>query len=162
VPRASSRVLATAVGLFFAAAAAAGTNGTWFGKLKDPDVPEQPLSDLSPGKLVVTATTAVIAFTGITSATHDPPDATSTCTSVYRFAAVQDGWRVFRQKGRSKITGPGAAGGGAPVGGACSTIGGAALRLRQAGAKLKVQWVGLYDAHDPDSFVGANSGYFRR
>jgi hypothetical protein len=154
--------LVSVAGLVFVSVAAAGTNGTWYGKLKDPDVPEQPLSDLSPGKLVVTATTAVIAFTGITSATHDPPDATSTCTSVYRFAVVQDGWRVFRQKGRSKITGPGAAGGGAPVGGACSPIGGAALRLHPAGAKLKVQWVGLYDPSDPQAFMGANSGYFRR
>lgn len=149
-------------GLVLASVAAAGTNGTWFGKLKDPDVPEQPLSDLSPGKLVVTGTSAVIAFTGITSATHDPPDATSTCTSAYRFTVVQDGWRVFRQKGRSRTTGPGAAGGGAPVGSACSPIGGAALRLRPAGTRLRVEWVGIYSPGDPEAFVGANRGYFRR
>ena len=44
-------VLVAVVGLVFASLAAAGTtNGTWFGKLRDPDTPEQPLSDLFSGE----------------------------------------------------------------------------------------------------------------
>ena len=154
-------LLVAVVGLVVASVAAAGTtNGTWFGKLRDPDYPEAPLSDLAPGRLVVTATTAVSAFTGRTSATHDPRDATSTCTSQYSFVALQDGWRVFRQKGRSQITG--VVSGGAPEGSSCNTLGGGALRIHPAGAKLKVQVTAFFEASDPDGWMGANSGYFRR
>jgi hypothetical protein len=140
-------------------AAAASPYGTWFGKVKDPDYPEIPASDLSPGKLVVKTSSVTSSFTGLTGATHDPPNATSTCTMQFRFVKEENGWRVYRQKGRMRLSG--VVSGGAPFGGICAPSGGA-LRLRPAGSKLKVEFVGWYQPDDPEAFTGANAGYFHR
>ena len=85
---------------------------------------------------------------GLTAASHDPPTAKGWCRIRFTFDHVAAGWTYYRRSGRSKFSGEG----GPSV--ACETLGEAqvhfATRVRQAGAKLKVQFG---DLNFPPSFT---------
>jgi hypothetical protein len=131
---------------------AGSVNGTWKGRLLDPqltgpDVPRPeraPIRDFPIATLVLGSAKAELRSEGVTMATHDSPSAVSSCTMRFRFATLQDGWRVYRQAGHAQLGG--SVSGGAPALSACAGVGtrGGALRVHAAGAKLKVEFVGLY------------------
>ena len=113
----------------------AGTvpTGTWSGRSGFIGEPLQQ-ERLSTIRLTLTAQTAAVLAVGPTGASHDSPTAKATCTSRYRFEAVQDGWRYYKQtagtlKGEGGLeTGP------------CSPRPELVMRVRPAGAKLKAEW----------------------
>jgi hypothetical protein len=145
---------------------AASVYGTWVGTPVIPGQLHGPGVFYTPITLVAGPVWVRVESTGPTGASHDAADATSTCTTCYRFNSVlsTDGWRLYVQKGNPKITGSGAVTGGEPTTGIC---GGYAVRLRPAGTKLRAEW-GYVDPAakvvDPKDFdhhynQGAKSGY---
>jgi len=142
-------------------AMAGSVNGTWKGRLLDPqltgrDVPppeRAPIKDFPISTLRVGSASAELSSSGVTMATHDPPTAVSSCTMRFRYAAAQGGWRLYRQVGRMQLGG--AVSGGAPALSPCYTRG-AAVRFRPAGAKLKIEAVGYYR---PDEGAGNFEGW---
>lgn len=142
--------------LMLAPAAAAGTNGTWSGRLIDPQ--EQiPSSAYARGTLAITASAATARFTNRTLAAHDSPSATSSCSMRFRYAKTADGWRYYVEVGGPRLT-SGSTAGGMPDLSMCSysTIhGGGALRIRPAGSKLRVEYTSFYrSAWDRASLQG--------
>jgi hypothetical protein len=153
------------VALLTAGVALAGSvNGTWVGKLpfvQGPEVSAQeriPTSAFPSAKLVVATGSVVAEFSGLTQAAHDAANARATCTMRFRFADVKDGWRLYPQGGRPRIVGTST--GGMPEFSPCQTPSGGMLRLRAAGAKLKVEFTTLYQADQP--FAVTFRGYLRR
>ena len=128
------------------AAAAASINGIWVGKPKIVQEPQIPVSAYPPVRLVVSASAMTLHVTGRTSATHDG-DAVSTCEQRYAYKAMLAGWRLYLQSGRPKITG--AASGGPPELSFCGQPKGAVIRVRPAGAKLKVEYSVFIRPDDP-------------
>ena len=134
-------------------ARAGSVTGLWKGRMLDPqltgpDVPapeRAPIRDFPVATLLVKASTAELRTTGVTIATHDSTTAESTCAMDFRFAVLEDGWRVYRQLGRMHLSG--SVSGGAPALSACAPRGGA-LRVRPVGRKLKVEFVGYYRPSD--------------
>jgi hypothetical protein len=148
--RAQVAAAAVIIAILATGTALAGTvNGTWRGRMLDPqltgsDVPapeRAPIRDFAVATVIVKSSSAMMSSTGVTMATHDSPTAVSTCAMRFRFALAEDGWRVYRQLGPMKLSG--AVSGGAPALSACAPRGGA-LRVRPAGAKLKAEFVGTY------------------
>jgi len=137
---------AAAVALVTVGGASGGTSsvyGTWVGT---PTFPTKhvPRSAYGTITLVAGPVWVQVASTGLTGASHDAADATSTCTTRYRFSGALsvDGWRLYEQNGQTKVIGSVA--GGPPTTGVCgSTPSGAfrdAVRLRMAGTKLRVEF----------------------
>jgi hypothetical protein len=128
-------------GLLLAASAAAGTTGTWSGRLIDPR--EQiPSSAYAHGTLVVGAAAVTARFTNHTQAAHDSPSATSTCSMKFRYWRTAAGWRYYAEVGRPLMV-EGSSAGGMPDLSICSYTlisGGSAIRIRPAGAKLRVEY----------------------
>jgi hypothetical protein len=148
------------VALATAASAVATTSGTWTGRLIDPR--EQiPSSAYAHGTLVVGASAITARFTNHTQAAHDSPTATSTCSMKFRYARTAVGWRYYAEVGRPALV-AGSPSGGMPDLSMCSYTplsGGSAIRLREAGAKLKVE----YTPHGGASWDGAAlRGYLSR
>jgi hypothetical protein len=127
-------------------ALAASINGVWVGKPRLVQEPQIPISAYPPVKLVVSARTLTVHVTGRTSAAHDG-DAVSTCDQRYAYKETLAGWRVYLQIGSVKITG--AVSGGAPEFSFCGQPKGAVIRVRPAGAKLKVEYSVLIRPDDP-------------
>jgi hypothetical protein len=128
--------------------ALAGTTGTWSGRLIDPGEPQVPSSAYAHGSLVVGATAATARFTNHTLAAHDSPSATSTCSMKFRYTKSAAGWRYYVEVGRPVLV-AGSTTGGMPDLSMCSyTIvsGGAGIRIRPAGAKLRVEFTPTYRA----------------
>ena len=145
---------------------AASLYGTWLGT---PTFPGKrgPRYVYDPIKLVAGPVRVRVESTGLTGASHDAADAKSTCTTRYRFNSVlsADGWRLYVQEGRPKVSGSVA--GGPPTSGVCgpyplATYRGA-VRLRPAGAKLRVEFGAVNPALRviaPNDFDAVNkSGY---
>jgi hypothetical protein len=134
-------VLTVLAGLALAAPASAGTNGTWTGRLIDPR--EQiPSSAYAHGTLVVGAAAVTARFTNHTQAAHDSPSAMSTCTMKFRYSKTAAGWRYYAEVGRPILV-AGSSAGGRPDLSMCSYTllsGGSAIRIRPAGAKLRVEY----------------------
>jgi hypothetical protein len=139
-------------------AGAASPLGTWTGKARDVREPGIPRSAYPVGKLTIGSTTVVAEFVGRTQAAHDAPNATSACRMVFRFAKIDTGWRVYRQKGRMQIIGPST--GGPPDLSPCFSPTGNALRVRRAGSKVKAEFTSFYRAGEP--FEASLAGYYRR
>ena len=146
-------------------ASAAAPNGIWSGRIVDREEIANgwPVSFWSPTTLVVSSASVTATSEGKTMAAHDSPTARSTCSMRFRFVAAQSGWRIYKQTGgRPKLT-AGSVSGGYPEGSLCSASGpsGSALRVRRAGAKLRVEFTNFYRAGE-DDFSGAMSGYLKR
>ena len=90
------------------AAGAPSPSGTWSGRfvfVPHDGIPLDaypPLSTYPTAKLVVGQAWVTAQFSGITMATHDPPDARSTCSMRLRFsnALSSGGWRTYEQAGK--------------------------------------------------------------
>jgi hypothetical protein len=148
--------------LAIVASALAGTTGTWSGRLIDPGEPEVPSSAYAHGSLVVGATAATARFTNHTLAAHDSPSATSTCSMKFRYTKTAAGWRYYAEVGRPVLVPGSTTTGGMPDLSMCSyTIvsGGAGIRIRAAGAKLRVEFNQTYGARWDDP---ALRGYLTR
>jgi hypothetical protein len=166
--------------LAVAGAAQAGRSvslyGTWVGTPIIPGLLHGPGVFYSPITLVAGPVWVRVESTGPTTASHDAADATSTCTTRYRFNSVlsTDGWRLYVQEGQPKVTGSGAATGGPPSTGICGSTplpsARDAVRLRPAGTKLRAEWgtvnpaakvvdPTLFDHHYNDA---AKRGYLHR
>jgi len=145
---------------------AASPYGTWLGT---PRYAHQP-GPADPIEVVVGPVWAQVESTGRTTASHDAPDATSTCTTRYRFSGglSADGWRIYVQERKAKISG--SVGGGPPAYGVCGSTPHRtyrdAVRLRPAGAKLKVEFGSVNPTRetDPGAFDPRyyKSGYLHR
>jgi len=147
--------------LAIVASALVGTTGTWSGRLIDPGEGEVPSSAYAHGSLVVGATAATARFTNHTLAAHDSPSATSSCSMKFRYRKSVAGWRYYAEVGRPVLV-AGSTTGGMPDLSMCSyTIvsGGAGIRIRPAGAKLRVEFNPTYGARWDDA---ALRGYLTR
>jgi hypothetical protein len=93
--------------------------------------------------LVVTAHGVQSRFSGLTSAAHDSPSATSTCSVPYKLVGNEDGWFYYEQSGPSRLPSPTGAVEGSPCGAPGKRLpgwSGYLLRLhRIRGGKLAVQ-----------------------
>ena len=128
--------------------AGASPFGTWLGTPRFPHKSGQ----YDPIKLVAGPVWVQVESTGVTGASHDAATAKSTCTTRYRFSGAlsADGWLGYVQEGKPKVSG--SVGGGAPSNGICGSTPGAyrdAVRLRPAGAKLRVEFGATAKANGP-------------
>jgi hypothetical protein len=146
---AASALAASVIAGVVSGAPIASPFGTWHGVPRDRG--QGPGPGYPPITLVVGPVRAQIESTGPTTASHDSPDATSTCTTRYRYNGKLStgGWRLYFQEGVMKVSGPGAKVGGPPSTEACGqpAVGHYrfAVRLRPAGAKLLVEFGALLD-----------------
>lgn len=153
-------VFVACCGLILAGTAAAGVTGSWKGRLIDPR--EQiPSSAYPTGTLAVGASTATARFAGHTQAAHDSPSATSSCSMTFRYWKTADGWRYYAETGRPVLL-SGSTSGGMPDLSMCSFTaikGGSEIRIRPAGAKLRVEFTSFKRA----TWEGAElQGYLTR
>jgi hypothetical protein len=147
---------------------AAGTASPYGTRLGTPKYRHQQGPN-DPIKLLAGPVWVQVDSTGRTGVGHDAPSGTSTCTTRYSSALSSDGWRIYVQQGKPKISGNIA--GGPPTEGICGSspccASRDAVRLRVAGAKLRVEFGSVNPARkatapqdfDPDSY---KSGYLHR
>lgn len=121
-------------------------SGTWVGRsgiIGYADSPER-LAQLT---LTTTATGARVVATGPTGASHDATSARATCTSRFAAEGSRTGWWYYRQRPGGTIQGEG----GLETG-PCSSRPELVMRIRRAGAKLKVEF-GISSRGGAQSFV---------
>jgi hypothetical protein len=124
------------------AAPTAVPSGTWVGWAGGPIAAGLPRERLAQYRITVGPQAVNVVASGPTGASHDSPSARATCTSRFRFEKEQAGWRHYVQtsgtiKGEGGLeTAP------------CSTRPETLVRLRPAGAKLKVEFGTRFRARD--------------
>lgn len=129
---------AAAVALCSVSAAAAATSavpsGTWVGTAGGPLVAGLPRERLAQVTITVGAKVLSVVAVGPTGASHDSPDARARCTWRYTFEKAESGWRRYKQ-----VAGTISGAGGLETA-PCSKRPEGLVRLRLAGAKLKVEF----------------------
>lgn len=130
----AAALAAVAVPAGSAQAGDAAPSGTWVGRsgvIGYADPPER-LAQLT---LTTTATGARVVATGPTGASHDATSARATCRSSFVAEGPRAGWWYYRQRPGGTVQGEG----GLETG-PCSSRPELVMRIRRAGAKLKVEF----------------------
>jgi len=149
-------------------ALAGGVNGTWSGRMIDPqEIGNIPTSAYPTAKLTVGPATITAVFHGRTQAAHDAESATSTCMMRFRIntALSSNGWRVYEEIGKPALVGTST--GGLPDMSGCfyhvpSGQPRVVLRLRPAAAKLKAEFGGRVGQKPPEFGGSYLRGYLAK
>jgi hypothetical protein len=129
-----------------ARAADTAPSGTWTGRSGIIGYTDPP-GRLAQLTLTTAAAGARLVATGPTGASHDAPSARATCTSSYVAEGTRAGWWYYRQRPGGTVRGEGGIE-TAP----CSTRPELVMRIRRAGAKLKVE-IGTRSRGGSESFL---------